>query len=464
MNERSTVASETVIRGGLIATAEATYRADIGIDRGRISVIAERVEGETVIDVDGCIVMPGAIDVHTHFDTQLGDSRTADDYESGSRAAAFGGITTFVNYAFQGEGESLAQAIQREVDKAAPASYLDHGFHPVITRVDEGVLGEFEAIRDAGFTSVKLFTAVPGFQLGDRDVLAVLRRAAETQVLVNVHAEDGALIDHLTEALLEAGATGMESLPKARPDVAEGLATEKLGIYGRELSCPIYFVHLSSVPALEAARRARLRGAEIYIETRPVYLFLDEQCYCLPQQEAQKYVAWPPLRQERDREALWQALASGEIQTYATDHTTWKLAQKTGPELDFASVPGGVANVESMVGMLYSEGVAKGRISLNQFVAATSTNPAKLFGMWPRKGTITVGADADFAVIDPEKRMTIAAERMQSASDFDPHEGFEAVGWPVKTIVRGRVVVDDGQIVAEPGSGELIRRSVYNRP
>jgi dihydropyrimidinase len=456
--------TQTVIIGGLVATVEATFRADIGIDEGRISVIAERIEADNVITADGCIVVPGAIDVHTHFETELGDSRTADDYESGSRAAAFGGITTYVNYAFQGEGESLAGAIERERRKAAPKSYLDYSFHPVITRVDNGVLREFESIRDDGFTSVKIFTAVPGFQLADDEVLAVLRRAALTGVLVNVHAEDGALIDDLTAELLSEGRKEMDTLPVARPDVAEGLATEKLGIYGGELRCPIYFVHLSSLEALDAARRARARGAEIYIETRPVYLFLDEGCYCLPGQEARKFVAWPPLRKQEDQEALWRALALGEIQTYATDHTTWTLAQKTDLSLDFASIPGGVSNVESLLGMLYSEGVRTGRLSLGQLVAVTSTNPAKLFGMWPRKGTITVGADADFALIDPERRMRIESTCMQSASDFDPYEGFEATGWPVKTILRGRVVVDEGKLAAEPGYGELIRRGVYNRP
>lgn len=455
---------ETVIRGGLIATVEATFRADIGIDGGRICAVAEHVEGREVIDATGCIVVPGAIDVHTHFETGLGDSVTADDYESGSRAAAFGGVTTYVNYAFQGEGESLGQALDREAAKAAPKSYVDYSFHPVVTRVDAAVLAEFEAVRDAGFSSVKLFTAVPGFQLGDDDVLAVLRRAADTGMLVNVHAEDGALVEHLTARLVGEGRFEMDALPEARPDLAEALATEKLAIYGELLGCPVYFVHLSSIAALEAVRRGRARGAELYVETRSLYLFHDERQYRLPGHEARKYVAWPPLRTEADSEALWAALARGEIQTCATDHTTWTLAQKTDPSLDFASIPGGVSNVETFLGMLYSEGVRKGRLSLSQLVAVTSTNPAKLFGMWPRKGTIAVGADADFAIIDPEHRLRITSERMQSRSDFDPYEGLEAVGWPVTTVVRGRVVVDRGRLVAGQGSGELIRRGVYNRP
>jgi len=457
------VTVETVIRGGLVATAEAAVRADVGIAAGRIVAVAERVDGEEVIDADGCVVMPGAIDVHTHFDTALGDAVTADDYESGSRAAAFGGVTTFVNYAFQGEGESLRQAVEREAAKAAPASYVDYGFHPVITRADESVLAELGPLADDGFTSVKLFTAVPGFRLDDEAILAVLQKAAETGVLVNVHAEDGALVEHLTRLLLDAGEREMDALPRARPALAEGLATEKIAVYGGVTRCPVYVVHLSSVPALEAVRRARARGAEIYVETRPLYLFATEERYCLPPREARKYVAWPPLRTEADREALWAALAGGEIQTYATDHTTWTVAHKTDPAKSFDEVPGGVANVESLVGMLYSAGVREGRLSLARFVEAVSTNPAKLFGLWPRKGTVAVGSDADLTIIDPERRTTIAAARMQSRSGFDPYEGYEAVGWPVKTILRGRVVVDDGELRAEPGSGELLRRGRYRR-
>jgi dihydropyrimidinase len=455
---------ETVIRGGVVATVEGAVEADVGITGGRIAAIGDRLDGDAVVDARGCVVIPGAIDVHTHFDTAVGDMVTADDYESGSRAAAFGGVTTFVNYAFQGEGESLTQAVEREQAKAAPASYVDYSFHPVITRADGDVLAELEAVCGAGFTSVKIFTAIPGFELGDRAILRVLQAAGAAGMLVNVHAEDGALIDHLTDVLLGEGRFEMDALPEARPDVAEGLATEKISIYGGATRCPIYVVHLSSLAGLEAVRRARARGAEVYVETRPLYLFLTEETYCLPGQEARKYVAWPPLRKEKDREALWEALAWGEIQTYATDHTTWTLAQKADASLSFAQVPGGVSNVESFVGMLYSAGVGTGRLSLSRFVEVISTNPAKLFGMWPRKGTITIGSDADLTIIDPHRRMQIAAARMQSASDFEPHEGFEAVGWPVKTILRGRVVVDDGELRAEPGNGELVRRGTYRRP
>jgi dihydropyrimidinase len=283
---------ETVIRGGLVATVEAIFEADVGIAGGKIAAVADRVEGQTVVDAGGCIVMPGAIDVHTHFDTAVGESVTADDYESGSRAAAFGGVTTFVNYAFQAQGESLREAIDREAGKAAAKSYVDYSFHPVITHVDEAVLGELAAVFDAGFTSVKIFTAVPGFALDDGSILAVLRRAGEVGLLVNVHAEDGALIEHLTGVLLGGGRFEMDALPEARPDLAEGLATEKIAIYGGVTGCAVYIVHLSSLAALEAVRRARARGGEIYVETRPLYLFLTEESYCLPGSEARKYVAW----------------------------------------------------------------------------------------------------------------------------------------------------------------------------
>jgi dihydropyrimidinase len=229
------------------------------------------------------------------------------------------------------------------------------------------------------------------------------------------------------------------------------------------LGCPVYFVHLSCRKALDAVRVARSGGAEIYVETRPAYLFMDESRYTLPEREGNKFVCWPPLRSEDDQRALWDGLLSGEIQTYATDHTTWMAAQKMDPQRTFADIPGGVSNVQTSIGMLYAEGVQKGRITLNQMVAVTATNPAKLFGLWPAKGTLAVGSDADVVLLDPEHQVTITSANMESKSDFDPYEGYTAKGWPVMTISRGEVIVEKGRFSAQAGRGRLVRRRPYHR-
>jgi len=455
-----------VIRGGQITTADAAYSADLGIADGKIVVIETHIEAtaDREIDARGLQVLPGAIDVHTHFDTGVGGSATADDYESGSRAAAFGGITTFVNFAFQEHGHTFRSALEREVDKATGRTCIDYGLHLVITDLGEPAsLDELPGLVQDGFSSIKLFTAVGEFQLSDADLLRVMDAAAKHHILVNVHAEDGALVDHLSRQLLAQNKRGVENLPAARPPEAEALATARVAGYGSVLGCPVYFVHLSCRKALDAVRAARSDGAEIYVETRPAYLFMDESRYTLPEREGNKFVCWPPLRSEDDQRALWDALLSGEIQTYATDHTTWMAAQKMDPQRTFADIPGGVSNVQTSIGMLYAEGVQKGRITLNQMVAVTATNPAKLFGLWPAKGTVAVGSDADIVLMDPEHRVTISSINMESKSDFDPYEGYTAKGWPVMTISRGEVIVERGRFSAQAGRGRLVRRQPYHR-
>lgn len=455
---------ERIIRGGTLATTDSVVRADLGIEGGRIAAIADRLDapGAEVVDATGLVVAPGAIDVHTHFDTRLEAGTTADDYESGSRAAAAGGITSFVNFAFQEPGRTLGEAADAELAKASGRTHLDYGVHLVVTDLSvPGLLDELPDLVGRGFSSLKLFTAVSGVALGDREVLTTLQAAADLGVMVNVHAEDGALVDHLTERLLRAGHRSVDHLPEARPPEAEALATARVAGYARALGCPVYFVHLSCRKALDAVRRARMDGARVYVETRPAYLYLQADRYGLPDREGNKYVCWPPLRGADDVAALWDGLRNGEIQTYATDHTTWLAAQKMDPSLSFADVPGGVSNVQSSVGMLYSEGVATGRISLGQFVAATSTNPARLFGMWPRKGCLAVGADADLVLIDPGRRFRIESRRMESRSDFDPYEGYEGTGWPVMTIARGEVIAAGGQVRGAPGRGTFLARGTY---
>jgi len=458
---------DCIVRGGTLATAERTFDADIGISDGRIAAIEPSLRGDTrsVIDARGLVVAPGAVDVHTHFDTQIGNDGTADDYESGSRAAAAGGITTYINFAFQDHGGSLAAAIEREAAKAAGRSLIDYGFHiAVIDPGAPGALEELPALAGNGFTSIKIFTANAGMALSDHDVLRVLQAAADAGLMVNVHAEDQALVDHLTRRLLDQGRCGVENLVHARPAQAEAAATARVAAYASALGVPVYIVHLSCRAALEAVHAARRTGARVYVETRPAYLYLDASRYRLPDRHGNKYVCWPPLREADDQAALWEGLASGDIQTYATDHTTWMAGQKMDPSLSFADIPGGVSNVQTSVGMLYAEGVLGGRIPLTTFVAVTAANPAKLFGLWPRKGCLAVGSDADLVALDPGRTFRVTAAAMHSRSDFDPYEGYEAHGWPVLTMSRGEVVVRDGEVVGKPGRGLLLRRGRYQEP
>jgi dihydropyrimidinase len=415
-----------------------------------------------VIDASSLLVAPGAIDVHTHFATNVGEGSTADDYESGSRAAAAGGITSFVNFAFQRHGQTLHEAVTAELAKAEGKSHLDYGVHTVITDIGPaGVLDEIGQLAEEGFPSVKLFTTVGEFKLSHEGIVQVLAEAARHHVMVNVHAEDDGLISYLTAQLLAEGKRGVGHLGAARPPEAEALATERVAAYARAVGSAVYFVHLSCQQALDAVRRARGQGAEVYVETRPAYLYLDRSRYELPGQEGNKYVTWPPLRESSDQLALWAGLRNGEIQTYATDHTTWTAAQKMDPALSFADVPGGISNVQTSIGMLYSEGVVKGRLTENQFVAVCATNPAKLFGLWPAKGTLAAGSDADVMLIDPKRRFKIEKQLMESRSDFDPYEGYVSAGWPTTVIARGEVIVQDGAVKSRPGRGRLIRRARY---
>lgn len=455
------MAFDVAVMGGTLATGEGPVTADLGIRGGSIVAVGRDLDhgGVRVIDATGLVVAPGAIDVHTHFANRVGEGVTADDYASGSRAAAVGGITTFVNFAFQQPGGTLRDAAREELERARDRSVLDFGVHLVVTDPGgRGVLDEIPALARDGFTSLKVFTAVGDLELGPRQLLRVLEAAARSGLMVNVHAEDGPLVDHLTERLLADGRRTVEALPDARPPEAEALATRVVAAYARATGCAVYFVHLSCRAALDAVREARRLGTEVYVETRPAYLYLDASRYTLPAREGNKFVCWPPLRSADDQAALWEGLRSGEIQTYATDHTTWLAAQKMDPDLSFADVPGGVSNVQTSIGMLYAEGVAKGRISLAHFVAVTAANPARLFGLWPRKGTLAVGADADLVLIDPSKRFRVSAPSMESRSDFDPYEGYEATGWPVLTMSRGEVVMEEGRMTAAAGRGRFLAR------
>jgi dihydropyrimidinase len=458
----TTMEFEAVIRGGTITTADSSFEGDLGIAEGKVTAVARHLPSAPVeIDAKGLLVLPGAIDVHTHFDhfVEPFTMRNADDYESGSRAAAIGGITTIVNFAFQAKGHSLREAIEDELARAESKSFVDYGVHQCITDLSvPGVLGEIPRLADEGFASVKVFTTTSAYQLPDADILRVLDVAESNGIMVSVHAEDEALCNHLTSSLLERGEVSVDNLPRARPPMAEELATFRVASYARALGAPVYFVHLSSAEALRAVRRVREDGGQIYVETRPVYLYLDETRYELPDREGNKYVCIPPLRSEANQGALWDGLRNSEIQTYATDHAPWQSKQKLDAVKTFTEIPPGVSNVQTSIGMLFSEGVKKGRLTASQLVAVSSANPARLFGMWPAKGTLSPGADADAVLIDPERHVTIMERDMESKADYDPYEGYRGVGWPVMTLLNGVVIAHEGKIVARGPSGRFVKR------
>ncbi|MEU0480357.1 dihydropyrimidinase [Streptosporangium sp. NPDC006013] len=451
---------DLIIRNGVVVNAESMEPMDVGIKDGVIVALGEiDAPAIEIVDAAGCFVVPGAIDVHTHFHHWVSyvGSHNADDYDTGTQAAASGGITTIINYAFQEEGEPLRTAVDRDLELAKTQANIDYGLHVVVTSDAETAVKEFPALAADGFTSVKVFGAVTGFQLPDSGILRVLEAAAENNILVNVHAEDGALIEHLTESFRSRGQTGVEYLPQARPAQAEAIATRKIAEYAAFLKAPVYFVHLSTAASLDAVREVRDRFDKIFVETRPVYLFLEESVYELPESEGNKFVCLPPIRSTEDSDALWEGLRLGDIDTYATDHAPWRSEQKLA-EAPFWKIPAGVSNLQTSVPMLFSEGVRTGRLHPCRFVAVTSANPARLFGMYPKKGVIAVGSDADIAVIDPADVRVLTADQMHSKADYDPYEGYECHGWPRHVYSRGELVAERGQAISRPGRGQLIRR------
>ncbi len=459
---------ESVIRNGTVVTDTEDAVTDIGIADGKIIAVGRHLPSAKMeIVAEGKLVLPGAIDVHTHFglfDRNIG-LNNADDYASGTRSAVAGGITTVLNFAFQAKGQSLREAVEGEVEKAEKSVHIDYGLHVVVTDLDvKGVCEEIGTLADEGFASLKIFTTLDAVRLSDCDILRLLREAKRQGVLVMTHAEDDAMVHCLTEWYLAEGKRTVEYFAASRPSLAEGLATCRVAAYAQLTGCAVYFVHLSSACALEAVRRARLDGAEIYVETRPLFLFLDETKYLLPDGQGAKYVCYPPLRSVEDQRALWNALKTGEIQTYATDHGPWNSLEKLDPSRSFDQIPAGVSNVETSVGMLFSEGVGKRRISLSRFVELVAANPAKLFGMYPRKGTLSVGADADVMLVDPDLEVTMGARPRESRADYEPFEGYKAVGWPVLTMSRGEVIFRDGQVLSNAGRGRLLQRDRYLMP
>jgi len=451
-----------VVRGGTVVTPDGTGLADVGIRDGRIARLGGGMTAGQELDATGLVVIPGGVDAHVHLtvppepDLTDQDPVWVDDFWTGSLAAIAGGITTVGNMTFCAEGERMTAAVSRETGLAAAQAGVDWFLHPVLADPGPQAAADVADLAEQGHTSVKVFLIDPQVAGRRPELAAVMRAAGQAGSLVVVHCEDAGLIQQAGQELVSTGRGGMRHYPQARPVAAEVAAVEHAIGLGRETGAPVYVVHLSSADALAACCRARAAGQPVYVETRPLYLHLTEERFAEP--DAGKYVGAPPLRQRGDLDALWEGLAAGDVDTVCSDHAPWSLAAKLDPALDVTTARQGVSDLETLMPMLYSEGVVTGRITLPRFVELTSTNAAKLFGLYPRKGVIAEGSDADLALWDPAETRTVNGASMRSRAGYSVYDGWHVQGWPRFVLSHGKVVLDNGTITARAGQGQWVRR------
>ena len=451
---------DLVVRNGTVVTAAAHGVADIGIRNGKIAQIGGRMRARQEIDAARHYVFPGGVDIHVHLSQSArptpGAELWVDDFYTGSLAAIAGGITTLGNMTFQWTGETLRQALDRDLESARRDAAVDYVLHPVLTQPTAEAVSEVAGLAALGHTSLKLFMNRDNFDSQIDTYLRAMRAAAEAGVITLMHCEDGALQRFLKARLAEEGRDSLAYYPDSRPVYTESAATDRAIGLARAAGGALYVVHLSSAAALERCRAARAEGLRVYVETRPLYLYLTRERFAAP--DGAKFTGAPPLRETADVEAIWAGLRSGDVQSVCTDHAPWTLRQKLDPTLTVATVRNGVADLETLLPMLFSEGVGGGRISLSRFVEVSSTNVARLFGMYPQKGTIAVGSDADLVIWDPSLVRTIDGAAMYSRAGYSVYDGREVRGWPAYTLSRGDVVFEGGRVTAERGRGRWIRR------
>jgi dihydropyrimidinase len=449
---------DLVIRGGEVVNAGHAERADVGIAGGLIVQIGGELRGREEIDATGLLLLPGAVDAHVHLSSPPGPVSTGprwvDDFTSGSRAALAGGVTTVGNMTFLGPGETPLAGLAREAEVVRRQAIADVICHPVVDVVTPAVLEDIPRLRDAGHGTIKCFLSSPHFDAQAGAYVRAIRLAGESGLLTMLHCEDQALLADAVARLVAAGRTSLRHYAESRPPIAEVVATQRAVAIAEATGAPIYVVHLSCARALEVCADARARGLPVHVETRPLYLHLTAERLAEP--EGAKYLGQPPLRGPEDVEALWAGIRDGLVDTVCTDHAPWSLEAKLDPALSITRLRPGVENLQTLVPMLWSEGVRTGRISRDRFVEVTSTNAARLFGLHPRKGVIAAGSDADVVVFDPELTRTVERDMIESNARHSVYEGWRVTGWPVVTIRRGEVVFRDGAVLGRPGTGQLL--------
>lgn len=451
---------DTVIRNGTVVTASDTFASDVGIKDGRIVALGTDLEdADEVIDAGGLFVLPGGIDSHVHLDQPSGEGIVmADDFDSGTRSAAMGGNSTVLAFCMQEKGQSLREALKVYHAKADGRCHIDVSFHLVITDPTAEVLGqELPALVEDGYTSLKVFMTYEGLRLRDDEILATLDTARRTGALVMVHCENEDAIRYLIGRHEEEGKLAPKYHATTRPVAAEREATHRALSLAEIVDVPVVIVHVSNREAMDEIRRARQRGQKIAGETCPQYLMLTADDLDLEDLEGAKLVCSPPPRDKASQEACWEGIEQGVFDLFSSDHCPFRFDDPEGKlnekgKRHFRWIPNGIPGVATRLPILFSEGVMKGRIDLNRFVAVTSTNHAKLYGLYPQKGTIAIGSDADIALWDPKRSVTLTNEMLHHGADYTPYEGLEVQGWPVRLMIRGKTIMENGSLV-EAGQG-----------
>jgi dihydropyrimidinase len=459
---------KTLIKGGHIVTATDSYIADLLIDRATIVLIGRDLEGISVsadktIDAGGKFVIPGGIDPHTHMDLPFGGTSSSDDFETGTRAAAAGGTTTIVDFAVQYHGQALNEALDVWFAKAEGKACIDYGFHMIVTDLPDRRLPELHQLIQQGVSSFKLFMAYPGvFLVDDGTIFKAMTAAAEKGGLICMHAENGVVIDVLVKRALAEGKTSPKYHALTRPTRAEAEGVHRAIAIAEMANSPVYIVHLSCYDSLKEVQAARDLGLPAFAETCPQYLFLDYSYYEQEGFEGAKYVMTPPLRDKSNQEQLWKGLRGNDLQVISTDHCPFcfKEQKELGRD-DFSKIPNGGPGVEHRMSLIYDGGVVQNRITLNRFVELTSTAAAKIFGMFPRKGTIAIGSDADIVIFDPNREQTISAKTHHMRVDYNAYEGRKVRGVTETVLSRGKVIVENGTFKGKAGDGQFLKRGTF---